>query len=89
MSRICEICNKGAQSGNQMTIRGKQKYLGGIGTKVTGITARKFYPNLQRVRAVVEGKNTTLRVCTQCIRSGRVTKPVKARPFALPDIKAH
>lgn len=84
MSRICELCGKKAQIGNQVTIRGKAKYLGGIGTKVTGITRRKFQPNLQRVRAVVKGANTTVVACVQCIRSGAVVKPVKHKPFRLP-----
>ena len=49
MARQCSVCGKGAQLGNQVTTRGKQKYLGGVGTKVTGISRRKFKPNLQRV----------------------------------------
>ena len=60
MSRICELCGKKAQNGNQVTIRGKAKYLGGVGTKVTGITKRKFQPNLQRVRASVNGGTKTI-----------------------------
>jgi large subunit ribosomal protein L28 len=35
---------------------------------------RRWNPNLQRVRAVVDGVRMRLRVCTSCIRSGRVTK---------------
>ncbi len=50
MARICEICGKGTQRGNSVEIRGKAKYLGGVGTKVTGITRRTFKPNLQRVK---------------------------------------
>ena len=38
MARQCDVCGKGAQLGNQVTTRGKKKYLGGVGTKVTGIT---------------------------------------------------
>src|SRR6185312_11816945 len=49
MARQCDVCGKSAQLGNQVTIRGKQKYLGGVGTKITGISRRKFKPNLQRV----------------------------------------
>ena len=55
MARTCEICGKGPQMGNQVTIRGKAKYLGGVGTKITGISRRQFKPNLQRVRVTVEG----------------------------------
>ena len=54
MSRICEICGKGRQIGNQMTTRGRAKRLKGVGTKVTGITRREFRPNLQNVRITTE-----------------------------------
>ena len=50
MARQCGVCGKSAQLGNQVTTRGKQKYLGGVGTKVTGISRRQFKPNLQRVK---------------------------------------
>lgn len=84
MSRVCEICGKGRTLGNQMTIRGKAKYLGGVGTKVTGITKRKFLPNLQNVKIVTEnGTHKTVRVCTQCIRCGAIQKPIANAPFKL------
>ena len=38
MARQCATCGKSAQLGNQVTTRGKKKYLGGVGTKVTGIS---------------------------------------------------
>jgi len=85
MARVCNLCGKGNQVGNQVTIRGKAKYLGGVGTKVTGITRRTFKPNLQRVRVTQNGTNKTILACTQCIRSGAVTKLVKAAPFRLPN----
>lgn len=84
MARACEICGKGPVMGNSVTTRGKAKYLGGVGTKVTGINKRQFKPNLQRVRVTVAGTNKSMRVCTQCIRSGAITKLVKAVPFRLP-----
>lgn len=84
MARSCEVCGKGPQVGNKVTTRGKAKYLGGVGTKVTGITRRQFKPNLQTLHVTVNGTNKTLRVCTQCIRSGAVTKRVAAAPFRLP-----
>lgn len=72
-------------SGKQIEIRGVAKYLGGVGTKVTGITKRKFRPNLKSVKvSLPNGDVSRTRVCTQCIRSGRITKAVKAKPFALP-----
>ena len=89
MARVCEICGKGASMGNKVTHRGKAKYLGGVGTKVTGIARRQFKPNLQRLR-VTEGKSTstTKLVCAQCIRSGAVTKLVRRAPFKLSPSEA-
>ena len=85
MSQECEICGKKPQSGNQVEIRGKAKYLGGVGTKVTGITRRRFSPNLQRVRVTMpNGAPQRLRVCVQCIRSGAIVKRVRLAPFRLP-----
>lgn len=84
MARACEICGKSTQTGNAIETRGKAKYLGGVGTKVTGITRRAFRPNLQRVRiTTADGQNRTARVCTQCLRTGAVRKAVKRQPFKL------
>jgi len=82
MPRTCEICGKYTHFGNSIARRGRAKYLGGVGVKTTGISRRKFVPNLQKVRVVV-GRGTVKRmvVCAQCIRSGRVRKPV-VRPKA-------
>jgi len=86
MARECEVCGKGAQVGNSVTIRGKRKYLGGVGTKVTGITRRKFKPNLQRVNVTTpNGTRKAMQVCTQCIRSGAITKVVRNAPFKVPE----
>jgi large subunit ribosomal protein L28 len=85
MAKQCEICGKAPVLGNRVTTRGKAKYLGGVGTKVTGIARRQFKPNLQRVRVTTaKGTNATIRVCTQCIRSGAVTKRIRNAPFKLP-----
>jgi len=89
MAKKCEVCGKGAGLGNQVTIRGKQKYLGGIGTKVTGITRRRFKPNLQRVHVTTAGgANKSMKVCVQCLRSGAVTKVVRQAPFYVPPTAA-
>jgi len=70
--------------GNSVAHRGKAKYLGGVGTKITGISRRKFRPNLQKVRVTTpNGTHKTMRVCAQCIRSGAVTKKVCKTPFRL------
>ena len=86
MARSCDICGKGPQMGNSVTTRGKKKYLGGVGTKITGITRRQFKPNLQRVKiTTANGTNKTANVCTQCIRSGAITKAIRNAPFKLPE----
>ncbi len=89
MARVCQVCGKSAAMGNSVAHRGKAKYLGGVGTKVTGITRRQFRPNLQRVRvATPGGASKMVRVCTQCIRSGAVAKAVRSAPFQLPAVAA-
>jgi large subunit ribosomal protein L28 len=71
--------------GNSVTHRGKAKYLGGVGTKVTGISRRKFSPNLQNVHvSTPNGTRKTMRICTSCLRSGAVIKTVRQAPFKLP-----
>ena len=71
--------------GNSVSHRGKAKYLGGVGTKITGISRRQFRPNLQKVRVTTaNGTHKSMQVCAQCIRSGAVTKRVHNAPFRLP-----
>ena len=85
MARVCEICGKGPQMGNSIETRGKAKYLGGVGTKITGKTRRQFRPNLQRVRvALPDGTSKRMKVCTSCIRSGFIKKAIRNKPFSLP-----
>ena len=86
MAKSCEVCGKAASVGNSIETRGKAKYLGGVGTKVTGITKRRFTPNLQNVKvSLPNGQVRSIRVCVQCIRSGKIRKAVRAKPFALPS----
>jgi large subunit ribosomal protein L28 len=71
--------------GNAVETRGKAKYLGGVGTKITGISRRKFKPNLQTVKvSTPTGSHRTMRVCTRCLRSGAIRKIVRRKPFKLP-----
>jgi large subunit ribosomal protein L28 len=77
MARVCEICGKGTTSGRQYARRGRAKRLGGVGVKTTGVSNRRFRPNLQRVRALVDGVPKRIRVCAKCIRDGKVIKAVK------------
>ncbi|MCX5716108.1 MAG: 50S ribosomal protein L28 [Candidatus Omnitrophica bacterium] len=74
MSKVCEICGKKPAAGKHITRRGLAKKKGGVGKKITGITIRRFLPNLQRVRAVVGGQIKRMRVCTKCLKAGKVTK---------------
>jgi large subunit ribosomal protein L28 len=81
----CEFCDKRPAMGHQIETRGKAKYLGGVGTKITGITRREFKPNLQRVKITTpNGTNKYVRICTRCLKAGVVRKAVKQAPFKLP-----
>jgi large subunit ribosomal protein L28 len=84
MGQQCAICGKKPARGNQYARRGKAKYLGGVGRKVTGISRRVFRPNLQRIQVQAEGGGVERkRICVQCIRSGRVQRPTKRKPFQM------
>ncbi|HLE20621.1 MAG TPA: 50S ribosomal protein L28 [Vicinamibacteria bacterium] len=61
MARACELCGKGPRSGNRVS-------------HAHNLTRRRWYPNLQRVHAIVDGVRRRIRVCTRCIRSGKVVK---------------
>ena len=87
MPRVCYFTGKKTTFGNQVTHRGKAKYLGGVGTKITGITARKFKPNIQTVRALVNGRIVRIKVSTKAIRNGFVVKPVR-RNYTKPAAKS-
>jgi large subunit ribosomal protein L28 len=77
MPRVCHFTGKKTRMGRSMTTRGKAKYLGGVGTKVTGVSKRKFRPNLQKVRAVVDGKVCRVYASAKAIKNGMVVKPPK------------
>ncbi len=74
MARVCEFCNKRTEVGNQITRRGLAKAKGGVGRKVTGRSKRTFKPNLQRVRAKVGGSMRRVRLCTRCLKAGKISK---------------
>jgi large subunit ribosomal protein L28 len=86
MGMQCAICAKKPVKGNQKTYRGKAKYLGGVGKKITGISRRVFKPNLQRIRVVKDGQTVRMRVCVKCIRSGLVQRPLKKPPFSMQSV---
>lgn len=74
MPRICHICGKELRTGNVITRRGLPKASGGIGLHTTGINRRKFLPNLQKITIIEKGAVVTRRVCTRCIKSGKIVK---------------
>ena len=66
MAQRCDICGKGPQFGNRVS-------------HAHNVTHRRFNPNLQEVRATVgKGTHKRVRVCTRCLRSGKVAKPARA-----------
>lgn len=66
MAQRCALCGKGTLSGNNVS-------------HAHNITKRKWSPNLQRVRARVDGRAKNLNVCTRCLRSGKVEKAPRGR----------
>jgi len=75
MSRVCEICKKGPSTGNRIIRKGLAKYKGGIGLHITGVTRRRFLPNLHRVRSFENGSTVRRTVCAACIKAGKIVKP--------------
>jgi large subunit ribosomal protein L28 len=69
MAQRCEICGKGPRFGNRVS-------------HAHNVTHRKFSPNLQRVRAILGGVQRRVRVCTRCLRSGKIVKPTPQRAKA-------
>jgi large subunit ribosomal protein L28 len=87
MGMQCAVCGKKPILGFKYARRGKAKYLGGVGRKVTGISRRAFVPNLQSLQIMdANGAVRRARVCVQCMRSGRVKRPMKRKPFQMPKV---
>jgi large subunit ribosomal protein L28 len=61
MSRVCEVCGKKPVVGNKVSHSLRH-------------SRRVWAPNLKRVHAMVGGKKKWIRVCTRCIKSGKVIK---------------
>lgn len=70
----CAICGKRPVRGRTMTHRGMLKKQGGVGRRTVRSNKRRFLPNLQRATILLNGTVTRTRVCTSCLRSGRVQK---------------
>ena len=75
MAKVCEICGKGVRAGSSVVRHGMAKRKGGIGLHTTGVSKRRFLPNLSRVRVLENGNTRRRKVCAACIKAGRVTKP--------------
>ena len=65
---------------------GKQRMAGQNVSHANNTTKRVFNPNLQTVRALVEGRPRMVKVCTRCIRGGKVTKAVRGRKATVPSV---
>jgi large subunit ribosomal protein L28 len=78
MARICKVSGKRPMKGSIIWRSGKAKKLGGIGTHITAITKRKFFPNLQRVKALLpNGEVRYIRVAVSALKKGQVVKAPK------------
>lgn len=79
---MCAICNKKPIIGNSIARRGLKKKTGGIGIKTTGITRRRFMPNLQRVKVIsLNGTVRRINVCVRCLKAGKVKKAPSRRSY--------
>lgn len=75
MSKVCEYSGKRPHVGNRIVRRGKAKREGGIGQNVTGITKRRWKPNLQTIRVIDEsGRVRKIKVCARYIKAGKFMK---------------
>lgn len=75
MARVCSICGKRPVAGRRYVRRGLAKKKGGVGRRITGVAKRRFMPNLQSIRAVIDGTTKRILICTGCLKAGKVTKP--------------
>ena len=78
MARVCQLCGKKTQVGVRYARRGLAKAKGGVGKRITGKTLRRYKPNIQRVRIDMGGSAKRVSICAKCLKSGRVTKKVRA-----------
>ena len=84
MGSQCDVCGKKPVVGNQYTKHGKAKYLGGVGRK----SDRHQQPTVRaQPQSLHPGRNNgavkRMRVCVKCIRSGRVQRPQRRKPFQM------
>ena len=77
MSRVCFFTGRRTTAGRSIVRSGKPKRQGGVGLNIRGVSKRTFKPNIQRVRALVDGKVVRINVSAKAIRMGLVVKPPK------------
>ncbi len=77
MSRVCYYTGKKPRMGKRITRRGIAKRSGGIGLKTTGISVRRFLPNLQTVKIIENGTVKRVRVAANYLKTGKVIKAPK------------
>jgi large subunit ribosomal protein L28 len=77
MSRVCYFTGKKPKMGKRITRRGIAKRSGGIGLKTTGISVRRFVPNLQTVKIIENGTVKRVKVSAKWLKTGRVQKAPK------------
>jgi large subunit ribosomal protein L28 len=77
MARICEFCGKRPRRGQHIARRGLAKAKGGVGRKITGRAMRTFRPNIQILRAIVDGKVKRVHICVGCLKLGKVLRAVR------------
>ena len=73
MSRRCDVTGKGPMVGHKVSHSNIK-------------TKRRFLPNLQRIKIEVDGEVKTVRVCVKAIRGGLIKRPVKRKPFQMPNL---
>ncbi len=74
MARKCEICGKGTIAGNSVPRKGLPKKKGGAGQHIGVKSKRTFKPNIVKVQATVAGSTKSVKVCTRCLKAGKVEK---------------
>ena len=74
MARKCEICGKGTVAGNSVPRKGLPKKKGGAGQHIGVKSKRTFKPNIVKVQATIAGSTKSVKVCTRCLKAGKVEK---------------
>jgi len=74
MLKKCALCGKGPQSGKTLVRKGLPKKQGGGGSKIARAIKRKFLPNLQKIRIVIDKKTQKAYVCTKCMKKGDLVR---------------